>query len=322
VLTRLEKILKTARMAVNVCAAITPEETILIVTDINKEKIANALKKACQEVGAETIVSIMSPRDMHGNEPPKVVASAMKVADVILAPTTYSMTHTDAMVEALGSGSRAIVMRGITEDMMLQGAMTADYDQLRARSIGLSDLLRKSTQVHVTSKFGTDVELSIGGRPVFVLSGFATEAGTFAALPDGEVPVSPVEGSSNGLIVFDHTMDGIGLLDAPIRIRVENGRVVDIEDGEGAGALRKIIESSDEGASNIAEFAIGTNPKALLIGNMAEDKKKEGSVHIAIGDNHNLGGTVKSSIHLDGLIVKPNVEIDGRLIVENGVLRF
>lgn len=115
-------------------------------------------------------------------------------------------------------------------------------------------------------------------------------------------------------------MDGIGLLDEPIRIWVENGRIVEIDGGEEAERLRNIIESSDEGATNIAEFAIGTNPKALLIGNMAEDKKREGSVHFAIGDSHNLGGTVKSSIHLDGLIVKPNVEIDGWLIVEDGVL--
>jgi leucyl aminopeptidase (aminopeptidase T) len=322
VLARLEKIYNVARMAVNVCAAINPEENILIVTDSNKEKIANALKQASQELGAETIVLIMSPREMHGNEPPRIVASAMNAADVILAPTTYAMTHTDAMVEALGAGARAIIMRGITEEMMLQGAMTADYDLLRKKSTRLSALLRKTQQVHVTSKFGTEVRLSIEGRPVHVLSGFATEPGTFAALPDGEVPISPVEDSTQGLIVFDHAMDGIGLLTEPIRMWVENGRVVEIDGGKEAYRLKKLIESSDDGATNIAEFAIGTNPKALLIGNLAEDKKTEGSVHFAIGDNHNLGGTVKSSIHLDGLIAKPNVEIDGRSIVKDGVLRF
>ena len=321
-MTRFNEMLDTARMAVNVCAAINPEENILIVTDTNKLKIANVLKKASQEVGSETTVLIMSPREMHGNEPNVIVASAMKVADVILAPTTYSLTHTDAMVEALGSGARALIMRGITEEMMIQGAMTTNYEQLREKSIRLAKLLRETKKVHITSEFGTDVKLIIERRPVFILSGFATEPGKFAAFPDGEVPVSPVEGSTEGLIIFDHTMDVIGLLNEPIQIWVENGNVVKIDGGEEAERLRKIVNSSDEGATNIAEFAIGTNPKALLIGNMAEDKKKEGSVHIAIGDNHNLGGTIKSSIHLDGLMVKPTVEIDGRLIVVDGELRL
>jgi leucyl aminopeptidase (aminopeptidase T) len=129
-----------------------------------------------------------------------------------------------------------------------------------------------------------------------------------------------VEGSAEGLIIFDHTMDGIGTLKEPIRLRVDSGRVVEIYGGKDADRLRSLIEASDEGATNIAEFAIGTNPKALLIGNMAEDKKREGSIHIAVGDNHKLGGTVKSSIHLDGLMVKPTVELGEEAIVREGRL--
>jgi len=282
--------------------------------------IVVALAKASREVGAETVISIMSPREMHGNEPPKTVAAAMRTVDVIFTPTTYSMTHTDSMVEATEGGARAIIMRGITEEMMVKGAMTADYNKLRKRSIKLSERLSRARTVHVTSDYGTNVELSIEARPVFVLAGFATEPGTFAALPDGEVATCPVEDSAEGLIVFDHTMDGVGLLREPIKLEVEDGRVVEIHGGKEADMLRRIIKASDEGASNIAEFAIGTNPKALLMGNMAEDKKREGSVHFAIGDNHKLGGTVKSSIHLDGLLVKPTVELDGEVIVRVGKL--
>jgi leucyl aminopeptidase (aminopeptidase T) len=261
-LVSFEEMLVTARMAVKVCAEVKRGEDVLIVTDTNMMKIADVLAKASREVGAETAVSIMSPREIHGNEPPKTVAAAMKAADVVFTPATYSITHTDAMVDAL----------------------------LRRRSVRLAEKMSRSRTVHITSEYGTDSKLSIENRQVFVLSGFATEPGTFAALPDGEVPVCPVEGSAEGIIVFDQTMDGIGILKKPIRLTVKGGNVVEVQGGEGAERLRKIIDSSDDGATNIAEFAIGTNPKALLIGNMAEDKKKEGSVHIAIGDNHNLGG--------------------------------
>lgn len=180
--------------------------------------------------------------------------------------------------------------------------------------------MRETSTVQVSSEYGTDIKFCIKGRPIFVLTGFATEPGTFAALPDGEVATCPLEGSANGIIVFDQTMDGIGFLLDPIKLKVEEGRVVEIQGGEEAEKLRRIIRASDEGATNIAEFAIGTNSMALIIGNMAEDKKKEGSVHIAIGDNHNLGGKVKSSIHLDGLMVKPTVKLDGEVIVRGGKL--
>jgi len=319
-LVSFEDMLETARMAVSVCAVVKESEDVLIVTDTNKVKIADVLATASMESVAETVVSTMSPREIHGNEPPKTVAAAMKVADVIFTPTTYSMTHTDAMVDAIGAGARVLILRGITEEMMVEGAMTADYEELRRRSHVVAERLSRSSIVHVTSEYGTDAELSIEGRQAFVLSGFATEPGTFAALPDGEVPICPVEGSAEGIIVFDHTMDGIGLLREPIRLTVEGGHVVEIQGGKEAARLKRIVETSDKGATNIAEFAIGTNPEALLIGNMAEDKKLEGSVHIAIGDNHNLGGTVKSSIHLDGLMVRPSVELDGEVIVKKGKL--
>ena len=77
----------------------------------------------------------------------------------------------------------------------------------------------------------------------------------------------------------------------------------------------------DDNARNIAEFAIGTNPNARLIGNLAEDKKLLGTVHFAIGDNKSLGGTVEARVHLDGLMVKPTVIADNKLIiVEDGKL--
>lgn len=63
--------------------------------------------------------------------PPKTVAAAMKIADVIFTPTIYSMTHTDTIVDATGAGTRALILRGIIEEMIIKGAMTADYRELR-----------------------------------------------------------------------------------------------------------------------------------------------------------------------------------------------
>jgi leucyl aminopeptidase (aminopeptidase T) len=53
---------------------------------------------------------------------------------------------------------------------------------------------------------------------------------------------------------------------------------------------------------------------------MTEDKKYWGSVHVAIGDNHVIGGTVVSELHLDGLLLRPTVELDGKTVVQDGQL--
>ena len=89
-----------------------------------------------------------------------------------------------------------------------------------------------------------------------------------------------------------------------------------------AAVLERFFEQ-DESARNIAEFSIGTNPAARLSGNLAEDKKLLGSVHFAIGDNRSLGGSVESTIHLDGLMLEPTITVDeGKRLVREGKLLF
>jgi leucyl aminopeptidase (aminopeptidase T) len=113
-------------------------------------------------------------------------------------------------------------------------------------------------------------------------------------------------------------MDSLGRLSTPLALKVKDGRVVSVSGESGdVHALEQLFER-DQTARNIAEFAIGTNPNARLIGNLAEDKKLLGTVHFAIGDNESLGGEVRSSIHLDGVMLKPRVIADKKILVEDG----
>jgi leucyl aminopeptidase (aminopeptidase T) len=142
-----------------------------------------------------------------------------------------------------------------------------------------------------------------------------------SGLPTGEGAISPAEGSTEGTLVVDHAIDGIGLLSEPVRFTVKQGRVVDIEGGKEVVRLREIM-GTDEGASNIAEFAIGTNPLSRMLGNIMEDKVKRGCVHIGIGDNHTLGGSVTSNIHLDMVILNPSVWLDDNAVIVEGNLQL
>lgn len=184
----------------------------------------------------------------------------------------------------------------------------------------MRDVLDAGRSVRVTAANGTDVSFSIDGCHAFSLDGYFHEEYGFATLPPGESPTHPKEGTANGTIVIDVSMDGIGRLDDPITLEVVDGFVRGVTGGEEAAQLREIFGDADENARNLAEFAIGTNPAAKLIGNLAEDKKLAGTVHFAVGDNESLGGSTASSIHLDGVLRYPTVEVDGERLVEAGSL--
>jgi leucyl aminopeptidase (aminopeptidase T) len=311
----------TSRMAVEVCADVKPGEHVLIAADTNKLSIAESLAGACQAAGAETVICIMTPRQMHGNEPPPVMAAAMKAAQVIIAPTTYSMSHTDARLAAKAAGARMVILREINEDTYVNGAITADYRKVFAESKAVSELLTNASIIRMTSTAGTDITMSVVGRTAIFLGGIACPPRMASGLPTGEGAISPAEGSTEGTLVVDHAIDGIGLLSEPVRFTVKQGRVVDIEGGKEVVRLREIM-GTDEGASNIAEFAIGTNPLSRMLGNIMEDKVKRGCVHIGIGDNHTLGGSVTSNIHLDMVILNPSVWLDDNAVIVEGNLQL
>jgi leucyl aminopeptidase (aminopeptidase T) len=306
-------------MIVHHSARIQPGENVCIVCDTNTFSIAKVLAEACYAAGAETVLTMMTPREMHGNEPPRVVAAAMLGADVILAPTTYAITHTKARLEASKRGARTVILRGITEDSMIHGAMLADYNEIYATSNKLATKLSRAKKIKLITDLGADATFFVEGREGLALGGIVIEPGKFTSLPSGEAAIAPLEGRTQGNIIIDFAMDGIGLLSQPIKLEVINGRVISIQGGKEAQELKKLLQG-DEGAFNIAEFAIGTNAKSRMKGNMAEDKILRGCVHVALGDNHTIGGMIESKVHLDGVILNPTVEIDGQLIVNKGVL--
>ena len=115
-------------------------------------------------------------------------------------------------------------------------------------------------------------------------------------------------------------MDAIGVIHNSFHLQVENGKVQEVSGGMEAFKLREVFARNDENATNIAEFAIGANPAARITGIIMEDKRRLGTVHIAVGDNMTLGGQIRSNIHYDILFFEPTVWLNDEIVVENGKL--
>jgi leucyl aminopeptidase (aminopeptidase T) len=171
----------------------------------------------------------------------------------------------------------------------------------------------------VTSPAGTDLTARIEGRePKAWLTGICRSAGEVSALPGGEVSLPPLEGTADGLVVWERVATDLGALDEPVRIEVRRGRAVGVTGGRAAERLRQLLTTVRD-ADNIGEIGIGLNPEARIGDEITEAKKAMGTVHVALGDSANeYGGLVESEVHLDGLVMAPTIELDGSPIVVDG----
>lgn len=291
------------------CMAVKPGEVVLIITDTATHlSIASTLYDRAVELGCDPVLMTMEPRGVHGQEPPKAVAEAMAAADVVLAPTSKSLTHTQAKINAKMAGARIATMPGISLEMMGSGGITADFLAIRDTAFELKSRLDSVNEVRITTDLGTDIIFNVKGCDWRVDHGICHEPGSSSNLPAGEVFVAPKSG--NGVFVVDGSMGGLGILDSPLTIKIEDGQATDIT-GEGAGQFINMIDSVGPPGRNLAELGIGINPEAHLIGNVLEDEKVAGTVHVALGDNSAFGGDVVAGIHLDGIITGPTVYLDG-----------
>jgi leucyl aminopeptidase (aminopeptidase T) len=308
-----------AQVALRDCLGVQPAERVLVVTDEPMRAIGCALRDAAQDLGNEVTLVEMLPGRSNGAEPSPEVAVLMGMVDVVLCPTSKSLTHTDARRAASAKGVRVATLPGVTEEILVRG-LAADYQQIARRTERLCALLEAAEVVRVTAPAGTDLTMPIKGRRAFASTGLLRERGQWGNLPTGEAYVAPLEGMSNGVLVVDGSMASVGLVRDPIRIAVEAGFATLIEGGDEADRLRRLLEPHGQAGRNVAEFGIGTNDRAILSGRIIEDEKVMGTIHVAFGDNKSMGGSVGVASHLDGLVTRPTVWLDERKLLDAGTL--
>jgi leucyl aminopeptidase (aminopeptidase T) len=294
-------------------------ETVLVVTDEPQRSVGMALWSEAKKVAKEAIIVEITPRATNGAEPPAPVAALMGMANVVLCPTSMSLTHTEARRKACEKGARIATLPGITEESMKR-TLSADYDRIARLSKKIAKILTKGKSAHVTTAAGTDLVMDISTRKAHEDTGLTHKKGEYTNLPAGEAYLAPLEGKTEGMLVVDGSMAGIGLLPRPLIIEVSKGYAVKISGGPEATALKKLVKPFGKAGVNIAELGVGTNYKAKVNGLVLEDEKVLGTIHVALGDNKSMGGKVHVSSHLDGVVLSPTLTIDGKVLLDNGRL--
>lgn len=291
------------------------KESCLIVTDTEREPIGRAFYEYARGITDQVKIVVIETLSEHGSEPPEDVAEIMKEYDVELLITGKSLTHTLCRREATLRGVRIASMPSITEDIANR-CLDIDYVKLKKESRHVYEILKKVSKVRVTTSLGTDIVFRRGESKFFGKDGGSFDfAGAFGNLPEGEVAFSP--SMSYGVYVVDASFPDLGLLSAPLRFEVKDGIVCKIE-GSSSEKVIKRLDRAGSKAYRVAEFGIGLNPKAKITGNILEDEKVIGTVHIAVGNNLSFGGDNDVPLHLDGVITKPSVYVDGKEFMREG----
>ncbi len=315
---------------VDVCMAICPGESVLLITDQPMAIMQQQLTARMAEVGVGELWSyIVSDATRPLAHYPARLYELAEQVDVVLIFEhlrfpEIETTRALEMVEAVGRGHARFASGPMITPSMLDHELSADYHQIAALTNRLGDRLDGCSRVHLTTALGTDLELNISGRKVMRDTGLFHQPRQSGNLPAGECYVAPIEDRTNGVFVVDKSYPGI-VLEEPIRLEVERGRVVNISGGREAQRLLEIIRDGErkpygEGCRVVCELGIGTNPNARLQGNVLTDEKVLGTVHIAIGHNalESYGGQNRAPIHLDGVIGAPTLEVDGEVLIRAG----
>jgi len=317
-----------AKVIAEVCANVVRGNDVLVIVDHSRFQIGQAFVEANRLIGASAALVMI---ESEWNRLPNTLAKALQEAHVVFIATEKSLTHTRAVQIAKALGSRIISMPGISQEI-LERCGEVDYERLNRITHDLAEKVTKANNLRITSDLGTDFLTPIRGkalaqtglcpRKVFKSRGETMWRGCLQNIPSGEVAVVPRGYECGGTIVFDGTVGSIGKLQNPVILKADKGRVISIEGKTEAEMLRTIIQKADKNANCVAEVGVGTNDKVLLSGNILEDEKKLGTAHIALGDNVNLGGTIASDIHIDGIIMSPTILLDETPIVEKGKSMF
>lgn len=328
-------------------------EDVLILTDLDTDsmRIAEALFREARIAGGRPVIAVQETQTPFSFAE-RLVLEAIRAGPDVIFTLSAGLSGNDPYGTYIGyvgrdhrwydhpifqltDGDRRMrgaICEGATVDMFRR-CVAVDYDRLRATAARLLRALDGGRDVRITTPAGTDLTLSIRGRKASAEDGNFRNPGEWGDLPAGEVRVSPEVGSARGTVVFDGTIDlevSSIVPDIPVIARLEDGYIAELTGGEEADALLQIITRAErmalelnlpeyaKNARHLGELGLGINYAAKLTGNLLEDEKVLGTVHLAIG--YNYDNDANAFIHQDCVLLKPSLWVDGRQVLGDGQL--
>jgi leucyl aminopeptidase (aminopeptidase T) len=302
------------------CDVIHPKDKVLVIADDDGKSmwLGYLCLGTIKAMGGEANLIVMDPPEQRAAEPPITVSAAMKTVNVCVRVSDKApLVHTTARKEASALGVRYCPIEIPVEEIKM-GASAKEVKLIKQRTEKLAEILGKSKTTRITTPEGTDLTVSIAGRPPIPLHPLSPLVAGIPAY--AEAAVAPIEGTAEGRIVVDIAfIDWCCLLREPMHLTVKKGKVVDIKGYQPEVEKVSKVLDTYENANNIGELGIGTSHIIPLpIYGIRRDAARIGTAHFALGRNNDIGGNTLSEIHWDMLMSQATVELDSKVVLKAG----
>ena len=306
---------RAVRTVVRTCLAVAPGEDVLVVVDEPLQDVGEALRREAQDAQADAVLAVMSVRENHGVEPPPPIAAALRrVRRLHRARVALALAHAGAQARHRQRGPRRHHADGHRRH-----ARPAHGRRLRAscarRSRAVADLLARPTRRTSPARAGPTCASTSPAARASPTTATSPRRASFGNLPCGEGFIAPAGGEGT---VVTRSLASIGLVQGhPAHLTVKGGRLTQATGPEGE-RLYELLTGAGERGTNLAELGVGTNERARLTGNILEDEKMLGTVHVAFGASAGIGGTVSVPIHLDVVVTDATLAIGDTTVLDAG----
>ncbi len=304
-------------------AQVRAGESVLVVVDEPLSAEGSELAAAAADAGASPTLSLWTGTRPLEQAPEEILEAAAGVDVCFHLQAQPLGEEAQARVEVLHAvsddGRGRMIFMGFVDGPLLRGELSQPAADVAEPARRLLAELEGVETVRVRGRAGTNLTLGVEGR-AFRTDATPLEPGGMANYPGGEVFVAPREDAADGVLVADLTVPYTveGLVDEPVTLRFEGGRVTSIEGGRAADMLRELVANAGDGADVIAELGIGLYPGLEPRGHVMLDEKAAQTAHVAIGRNTGHGGVNEATIHVDCVFSAPEIEVDGRPVTLPG----
>jgi leucyl aminopeptidase (aminopeptidase T) len=262
--------------------------------------------------------------------PPDRIAEISKAS----APVNDLAVKRNIRQVSLGNGlypTEALAKQfGMTKNELSEifwNGVNTDYSKLEAKGKALKEMLKAGKEVQITNTNGTDLKVRIENRPVFASDGTTSAedlTGGLAAmqvyLPAGEVFVTPVPGTAEGIVIVDHDYYQ-GKLIEDIKLTFKEGKLISMTAKSGLEPLKAMYDAAGPGKEEFSFIDIGINPDVKIKpGSMLLTWMPSGMLTIGIGNNIWAGGENKNPYGYNFFMPGSTVKVDGQILAENGAL--
>lgn len=308
-------------------AEIRPDDQVLLLADRRSDTVTmEAITAGLKMIGAHPMSLVTEPIARYGNVP-EAVLQAMKASDVVVWVWPVFITFTPAH-RAMGrkreeSGTQLRDQRMKPYHIYFEGTpglLARDYAKFPNKVLWkLAEKVREvvgaGRGVRVEDDLGTHLTATYDGNRLYGMQFRAGDPPGRCHFPWGRCGVFNGDGKADGDVYLSCIQGVPGLLHDPMRWKVRDSWVVEVEGGGEVGEECRRLFEQVPGSNRLIEIMFGYHPKASIQHGIEDPMHWE---LISKMPWAGLGTDRKhpNFRHMDGSVMNARLYIDDRLIVD------